>query len=146
MDFPQARPPAFRLPARGARTIGNPIKHLQTTMRTPHRPMSTIPAFMVALGLGLIGYYGVEWYQLPKYSETEIALSAEFNLQFDLQRRGPHLQPQGEDLERLRAQVHAEVVGQIEQERKKVQTRFGIGLVSLIFGIGQFVFATMLRR
>ncbi|HEY1077523.1 MAG TPA: hypothetical protein VGE51_12600 [Fontimonas sp.] len=108
--------------------------------------MSTIPAFMVALGLGLIGYYGVEWYQLPRYSQSDIDVSAELNLRLDLQRRGPHLQPQGEELDRLRRTVRAEVEGEIRQEREKIQTRFGIGLVSLIFGIGQFVFAAMLRR
>lgn len=115
-------------------------------MRTPPRPMSTIPAFMIALGLGLIGYYGIEWYQLPKYSPSDIDVSAELNLRLDLQRRGPHLQPQGEELERLRRMVHAEVEGEIRQEQQQVQTRFGIGLVSLIFGIGQFMFAAMLRR
>lgn len=148
MDFPQ-RPPA-RGPGRGLRACVQSATPSSTCtqkiMRTPHRPMSTIPAFLVALGLGLVSYYGIEWYQLPKYSESDIDVSAELNLRLDLQRRGPHLQPQGEELERLRRIVRAEVEGEIKQEREKVQTRFAIGLVSLIFGIGQFVFAAMLRR
>lgn len=115
-------------------------------MRPTPRPMSTIPAFMVALGLGLIGYYGIEWYQLPKYSEADLAMSTELNLQIDLQRRGPHLQPDAEELQRLRSQVRAEVEGEIRTERKKIQTRFTIGLISLIFGIGQFAAAAALRR
>lgn len=108
--------------------------------------MSTIPAFMVALGVGLAGYYGLAWYQLPKYSEMDIAMSSELNLQIDLRRRPPHLQPGPEELQRLREQVRAEVLGEIQQEKEKVQTRFALGLISLIFGIGQFLAGAALRR
>ncbi len=112
----------------------------------PRRNLSTIPAFLVALGLGLVSYYGVEWYYLPQYSEADIATSTELNLHLDLQRRGPHLQPKGEELERLRKMVRAEIEGEIRRAEEKVQTRFGIGLISLIFGLGQFAAGLALRR
>ncbi len=115
-------------------------------MAIPRRNLSTIPAFLVALGLCLSSYYGMEWYQLPQYSEADIETSTELNLRLDLQRRGPHLQPQGEELERLRRMVRAEIQGEIRHEKEKIQTRFGIGLISLIFGLGQFAAGAALRR
>ncbi|SFF42213.1 hypothetical protein SAMN04488120_1043 [Fontimonas thermophila] len=106
----------------------------------PHRPrLTSLPALLLAVGLGLVGYYGVEWYTLPEYSEADIEASVELNLQLDLQRRGPHLQPDAERLELLRKTIRAEVETEIRKEREKVQLRFGVGLIALVLGVGQIV-------
>lgn len=108
------------------------------------RSLSTLPAFLIALGLGLCGYYGLEWTRLPQYNESDIAASIEFNLALDLQRRGPHLHPDAEKLEQLRETVRAEVEGEISREREKVQRRFGLGLIALVVGVGHLVAARMI--
>jgi len=111
-------------------------------MAAPAPRMRTVPALMLALGLGLCGYYGVEWYQLPEYSEADIAASVELNLQLDLQRRGPHLPLDEERRERLREMIRAEIESEISREQETIQLRFGVGLVALVLGLGQL---TLLR-
>lgn len=113
----------------------------------PPRPLfNSLPAMILALGVGLVGYYGMEWYQLPEYSEADIDASVELNLQLDLQRRGPHLQPDAEQLERLRNTVRAEVETEIRKERETIELRFGVGLVALVFGLGQGLFQRLIKR
>ena len=112
----------------------------------PRRPLSTLPAFLLALGLGLCGYYGMEWWQLPEYSEADIAASVELNLALELQQRGPHLKPNPERLEQLRETLRAEVEGEIRREREKVQLRFGIGLIALVLGAGHLASARLIGR
>ncbi|MEW6169309.1 MAG: hypothetical protein AB1651_16685 [Pseudomonadota bacterium] len=107
--------------------------------------MSALPALMLALGLGLCGYYGVEWYQLPEYGEADLVASVELNLQLDLQRRGPHLQPDEEGLERMREMVRAEIESQIRREQETIQLRAGVGLVALVLGLSHLVFQRLTR-
>ncbi|MFA5941505.1 MAG: hypothetical protein WC809_19325 [Sinimarinibacterium sp.] len=105
---------------------------------TPRRtPFRALPALLLSIGVGLCGYYGQKWYELPTYSDQDIAASVELNLQLDLQRRGPHLQPDTEGLKRPRETVRAEVEGEIRREREKVQLRLGVGLIALVLGAGQ---------
>jgi hypothetical protein len=101
---------------------------------------------LMAGGLGLVGWFGLEWYELPKWSEAEIAQSVELNLALDLQQRGPLLQPTGERLEKLREQIRAEVEAEIRQDRQKVERWIGAGLVMLVFGAGQFILSMARRR
>lgn len=90
---------------------------------------------ILAIGVALCGYYGQAWWALPDYSESDIEASVELNLAIDLSRRGPHLQPDAEQLERLRQQVRAEIEGGLRQQTEKVQLRFGIGLLCLVIGL-----------
>lgn len=103
----------------------------------PRAALRSLPALLLAVGFGLCGYYGLEWYELPTYSEEEITASVDLNLQIDLQRRGPHLQPDAAGLQRMREMVRAEVEAEINREREKVQLRFGVGLIALVLGLGQ---------
>lgn len=113
-------------------------------MNQPRSLFASFPTLLLALGIGLCGYYGHAWYQLEDYSETDIAASVELNLQLDLQRRGPHLQPDAAGLARLRQMVRTEVEADIHRERDSVQLRFGIGLIALVLGAGQLVAARLL--
>lgn len=96
---------------------------------------------MIAIGLGLLGYYGEQWYRLPQWTEAEIEQSVELNLAIDLNRMGPHLRPTGEKLERLREIVRSEVQGEIRREREGLERWIGAGLILLVLGAGQTVFA-----
>lgn len=108
---------------------------------------SLLPFLLFAGGLGICLYYGQQWYELPKYSESDIDASTELNLKMDLQRRGPNLQPANKDeLERMRAGVRYEITSSINAERDKLTQRFGIGLIALVLGLGQLVMARLMRR
>lgn len=96
---------------------------------------------LLAIGLGLIAYYGEQWYRLPTWSEGEIEQSVELNLQMDLARRGPHLQPAGERLEQLRRSIRQEVESEIRRDREGLEKWMGLGLVLLVLGAGQLVYA-----
>lgn len=96
---------------------------------------------LLAIGTGLVGYHGEKWYRLPHWSEGEIAQSVELNLQIDLARRGPHLQPTGERLEALRRSIRQEVEAEIRREREEPERWIGLGLVLLVLGSGQLVYA-----
>lgn len=116
-------------------------------MHTRTSPLLTsLPALLLAVGVGLCAYYGQAWWTLPSYSEADIAASTELNLQLDLQRRGSHLQPDTAGLERLRAQVREEVEAEIRIERERIERRFGLGLIALVVGLGHTVFARLARK
>ena len=96
---------------------------------------------MIAIGIGLIGYYGERWYRLPQWTEGEIEQSVELNLAIDLKRMGPLLQPTGEKLERLRGIIRAEVAGEIRRERETLERWMGAGLLLVVVGLGQALFS-----
>ena len=113
----------------------------------PPRPMfATLTYLALSIGLGLTAYYGQAWYELEDYSEADIEASTELNLRLDLQRRGPHLQPDAERLTELRAQVRAEVEGEILREREKIQSRFAVGLIALVVGLGNWLSQRLMMR
>ena len=105
-------------------------------------------AFLIfSIGLGICFYYGQQWYELPTYTEADIDASTELNLQMDLQRLGPLSQPKTKDeLELMRAKLHAEIAGSIKQQSDKIHLRFSVGLIALILGLGQFVSSWAMRR
>ncbi|MES0874615.1 hypothetical protein [Sinimarinibacterium thermocellulolyticum] len=107
-------------------------------MHAPRLPFRSLTALLLSIGLGLTIYYGHEWWRLPEYSDADIDASVELNLHMELQRRGPHLQPDAENLERLRRLIRAEVQAEIRRERETIQRRFGIGLIALVLGLGQY--------
>lgn len=103
------------------------------------RNPQALPFLLVGIGLGLLGYYGEDWYRLPAWTEQDIEESVELNLAIDLQRMGPHLRPEGEKLERLREMVRAEVKGEIAGERRRLERWMGLGLILTVLGAGQLV-------
>ena len=103
--------------------------------------------FILSVGIGICLYYGMEWYELPRYTEAEIEQSTELNMQLDLQRMGDHLRPQTRDeMELMRAKLRAEITGSIKEQSDKVHLRFSVGLIAVVIGIGQLVSSWMLRR
>ncbi|PTU33042.1 hypothetical protein [Stenotrophobium rhamnosiphilum] len=118
---------------------------LPPTNYARRRPV--LPILLFSAGLGICMYFGQEWYQLPKYSESDIDASTELNLKLDLQNRGPNLQPTSKDeLETMRARVRFEITSSIKAERDKITQRFSIGLVALVLGFGQLVMEWLMRR
>lgn len=113
-------------------------------MPPPPTSFRILPALLLSAGIGLCGYYGQKWYELPAYTAQDMAASVELNLQIDLQRRGPHLQPDAEGLRHMREIVKTEVEANIRQEREKVQLRFGVGLIALVLGAGQLLATRLL--
>jgi hypothetical protein len=103
--------------------------------------------FILSIGLGICLYYGMEWYELPVYTEAEIDQSTELNLQMDLQRMGPLLRPKTpDDLAVMRAKLRYEITDSIKQQNDKVHLRFSVGLIALIIGIGQLMSSWLIRR
>ena len=98
----------------------------------------------VVVGIGLSGWYGLQWYQLPTYSDADIDASAELNLQLDLQRQPGT--PDAAALASLRAKTRADVVADIERERHQVETGLGAGLIALVAACGNFVLMALLRE
>lgn len=103
--------------------------------------------FILSIGLGICLYYGMEWYELPRYTEAEIDQSTELNLQMDLQRMGAHLQPKTPDeLAIMRAKLRYEITDSIKQQNDKVHLRFSVGLIALIIGVGQLFSSWMIQQ
>lgn len=109
--------------------------------RSPLPRRYLMPSFFATLGLGLCGWYGLALYELPRYSEQDIALSADANLAMDLSRMGEHLRPDAAGVQRLRVQVEQEVRAEIAREREAPQQGIAMGLLCLVAGLGSFAFA-----
>lgn len=101
---------------------------------------------LLAIGIGLVGYYGEQRWQLPQWSEAEIEQSVELNLAMDLDRRGPHLRPTGERLAGLRAAIRAEVEAEIRRDREKLERWIGLGAILCVLGAAQFVKLLLAQR
>lgn len=111
----------------------------------PRNPR-TFALVLAAIGLGIVLWYGEQRARLPQWTEAEIEQSVELNLQLELQRRGPHLQPQGERLDALRRTLRAEVEGEIRRERDGLDRWIGAGLLLVMFGAGQWLAGVLARR
>lgn len=102
-------------------------------------------AFLLAAGgLGLCGYAGLQWFQLPHFNEDDLKASTELNLQLDLAQRKDQAPPPPEELERMRGQVRQEVEDEIRQARQQVLTRLALGGALLVFALGQWLMARLL--
>lgn len=97
----------------------------------------SLTGLLLGLGVGLCGYYGQAWWELPRYTDADIEASVEINLQRDLHRLGPNLQPDATRLAQLRTRIRTEIEGELRRERERIQLRFGIGLLALVLGLGQ---------
>ncbi len=89
----------------------------------------------LSVGIGLSGYYGIEWYEQADWTPAEIEQSVELNLAIDLQRRGPLLQPTGEKMLQLQQLVRSEVEAQIHREQAAVRRGFFAGVTMLLLGL-----------
>ncbi len=94
---------------------------------------------LVATGIGLLGWYGQQWYELPQWSPAEIEQSVELNLALELKQRGPLLQPTAERLEQLRSMIRAEVEGRIRRERRDLERWMAAGLTLILLGTGAWL-------
>lgn len=112
----------------------------------PRRPLATLPFALLAVGVGLCLYYVPKWQDLPRYTEAQIESSVDYNLLADLARRGSQPQPSDEELQRMREQVRAEVLADIDQERSNVEAGLGLGLIATIAGLGNLLAMAWLRR
>lgn len=102
-------------------------------------------ALLLSVGIGLFGYYAVQWLELPQWSEADLEASAELNLALDLKRMGPHLQPDPKRLEELRALVRRELDADIAHEREQVLRGLVAGLFALIVAFGHWRFTRAAR-
>lgn len=100
---------------------------------------------LIAVGVGLVAWYGEQRWRLPEWNETEIEQSVELNLALELQRRGPHLQPSGERLDHLRSTLRAEIEAEIRRDRAEPERWIGLGLLLIVVGAGHW-FADAMRR
>ena len=98
-----------------------------------------VPFLLAAVGLGVAAWYGEEWLALPKYSEADINRSVEINLAMDMKRLGPHFTQDPDKVERLRSQIHAEVVAEMEKPRREAERGLGAGLLCVVFAVGHAV-------
>src|ERR1043166_3344465 len=113
-----------------------------TLFRNPR----ALPALMLLGGLGLAVYYGYAWYRTPTFNAAEIEQSTEISLAIDLARMGPQLRPQGDELEKLRAMVRAEVEADLQRDARTAQERFAAGLIAMVFGTSGLVVLTLSGR
>ena len=102
-------------------------------------------ALLLSVGIGLCGYYAVQWYELPTWSEADLAQSVELNLALDLQRMGPHLQPSAERVDALRTLVRRELEVEIAGERDKTLRGLVAGLFALVVAFGHWIFTRALH-
>jgi hypothetical protein len=112
----------------------------------PRMKLTGFTAAMMMVGVVLTGHYGMAWYELPKYSEDDIAISAMLNVQMDLQRQNLRIPPPAAEVERLRLQVRNEIEADIAKAEREIHTGFAVGLVALILGIGQAILSRRLQR
>ncbi|WP_029918563.1 hypothetical protein [Nevskia soli] len=95
-------------------------------------------AFLLAAGgMGLCGYAGLQWYELPHYSEDDIKASTELNLQVDLARQGDKTPPPADQLEKLRQGERAEIETDIRSQHERVMSWLAGGLALLVMAGGQ---------
>lgn len=100
---------------------------------------------VAAVGFGIAGWYGWEWYHLPRWSEPDIAASVELNLALDLARLPPDSVPP-ETQDRMRMQVRREVLEQIARESEQPRGYTLAGLAIGFFGLVQFAVRSWLAR
>ncbi|WP_157622770.1 hypothetical protein [Solimonas soli] len=113
-------------------------------LQPQRRPRSAFPFMLLIAGVGLTGWYGLQWTKLPKYSDADLAASVELNVQLELQSQ--RAQTTQEGIERLRAQTRQDLLADIAHERQEVETGLGAGLIALVAGIGNLVLVTLLNR
>lgn len=111
----------------------------------PARDPRFLAFFMIAGGLGLAGWYGLELWQLPERTPARTDQIVELRMASELQHMGPLLAPQGAKLEQLHRMIRAEVEAEGRIARQTPERWIGIGLVLAVFGAGSFVLSLARR-
>jgi hypothetical protein len=101
---------------------------------------------LMAIGVGLIGYFGEQRWRLPEWTEADIEESVQLKLALELHQRGPHLQPTRERLEELHATVRAETEASIRRERRDVERWIGLGALMCMLGAGRWLVDVIASR
>ena len=112
----------------------------------PARDPRFLAFFMIAGGLGLAGWYGLELYQMPERSPAQVDQIVELRLASELQHMGPLLQPSGDKLDRLQQMIRTEVVAEGRIAHQVPERWIGVGLLLAVFGAGSFVVSLARRR
>lgn len=94
---------------------------------------------LVAGGLGLCGYAGLQWYERPQYSEDDLKASTELNLQVDLAKRDKQTPLALEQLENLRKLERAEIEGELQARTVSTMSWLAGGLALLVLATGQIL-------
>ena len=100
---------------------------------------------LAAGGLGLCGYTGLQWYELPHYSEDDLKASTELNLRIDLARKKDQSKLTPDQIEEMRRMIRTEVDAEISSRSKEILMWLAIGLALLIMAITQVVFIKLLK-
>lgn len=101
---------------------------------TGYKPRFGLFHIIAIIGLSLSAYYGHALMTWDDLTDEEIEQSVEINLALDLNRRGPHLQPDDATRARMREQVRAEIVGERAVAKEKIERRLGVGLLLTVAG------------
>lgn len=103
-------------------------------------------AFLLAAGgIGLCAYAGLQWRQLPHYSEQDLQASTELNLRLDLARQGRQMPQDPAEARNLLNNERTEVDEELKTQRETVVTWLAAGLALLVLSSGQFLFTLLLR-
>lgn len=105
----------------------------------PFRDPRILAFVLIAIGGGLLLWYGPQWYQLPQPGPKDIDDTVDLRLETELKQRGPLLQPNAERLQLLRSTIRAEVQGQLGRERRDLERWMGAGLVLTVLGLGAWL-------
>lgn len=111
--------------------------------RTP--PPGAVGAVLIAIGLGVAGWFGWAWYQVPRWTEQEIVGSVELNLALDLRRLQADSVP-AETQDRMRRQIRQELEQEIAKESEEPRGYTLAGLLIAAFGLVQMIVRTRLAR
>jgi len=103
-------------------------------------------AFLLAAGgIGLCGYAGLQWYELPHYSEDDLKTSTELNLQIDLARKEDQSKLTSDQVEEMRRTIRTEVNGEVNSRSREILMWLAIGFSLLTMAISQTVFIKLLK-
>ncbi|MGQ0528674.1 MAG: hypothetical protein ACT4PG_02420 [Panacagrimonas sp.] len=114
--------------------------------RSPGRPPAgAVGALIAAVGLGVAGWYGWDWYQLPRWSEADIRASVELNLALDLSRT-PQAATTVDAQNLLRQGIRRELEAEIARERETPRAYTLAGMIMMALGVAQMLIRTWLAR
>jgi hypothetical protein len=111
----------------------------------PARDPRILAYFMIAGGLGLAGWYGLELYEMPERTPAQVNEMVELRLALELQHMGPLLQPDATKLGKLQALIRSEVEAHDRLERQAPERWLGIGLVLMVFGASSYILSLARR-
>lgn len=106
---------------------------------------------IVAIGVGLIGYGGYNWFTVTELPPEQMKRSVELNYQADIER----MRAQSEDGElnvteswkqKHREAIREELQGSTEKERDTARSWMMAGIAALIFSLGRIFIVPLFRQ